>query len=94
MKFNQCILIAIVILLCISFSVQNASRSKSKAKRRQSMMDYMNDFFSEDSGNNKNQKNLNRKYFTVNMKCHFTIIFLCVIGEFTFKYSLFNPSSK
>ena len=56
MKFNQCILIALVILLCISFSVQNASRSKSKAKRRQSMMDYVNNFFSEDSGNNKNSK--------------------------------------
>ncbi len=48
MKFNQCILIAIVMLLCMSFSVQNAS--KNKGKRRQSMMDYVNDFFSDDSG--------------------------------------------
>lgn len=51
MKFNQCILIAIVILLFISFSVQNAS--KNKGKRRQSMMDYVNDFFSDDSGKYK-----------------------------------------
>ena len=49
MKFNQYFMIAIIILICISFSVQNAS--KNKEKRRISMMEYVNDFFSEDSGN-------------------------------------------
>ncbi len=49
MKFNQYILIATVLLLFISFSVQNAS--KNTEKRRASMMDYVNNFFSEDSGN-------------------------------------------
>lgn len=56
MKFNQCIFIAFVLMLCISFSVQNSSRSKNKAKRRQSMMDYVNDFFSDDSGINNKEK--------------------------------------
>lgn len=55
MKFNQYILISIVLLLCITYSVQNAS--KNKGKRRQSMMDYVNDFFSEDSGKLKKDKN-------------------------------------
>jgi len=58
MKFNQCILMAIVLLLFISYSVQNAS--KNQGKRRQSMMNYVNNFFSEDSGNLKKTKNLKK----------------------------------
>jgi len=49
MKFNKYILIAIVLLISIKYSAQNAS--KTAEKRRQSVMEYVNNFFSEDTSN-------------------------------------------
>jgi len=51
MKFIQYILIGLVLLLSIELSVQNSS--KIKEKRKQSMMDYLNNFFSEDASKTK-----------------------------------------
>jgi len=42
-------MIAIVLLISIKYSAQNAS--KTAEKRRQSVMEYVNNFFSEDTSN-------------------------------------------
>lgn len=49
MKFNFYVLIGLVLLLFVTYTVQNTS--KNTEKRKQSMMEYVNDFFSEDGGN-------------------------------------------